>query len=474
MLRVLAKVTDGSISANDAKEIKAEALFLRAVYHFEALKLWKNIPYVDETVSFANGNYDVSNTLPVYPKIEADFQFAVANLRATQPQIGRANSWAAKAFLAKVYMFEHKYTEAKALLTDVINNGVNSGGVKYDLLPNYGDNFDPLKKNSAESVFAVQMSVHDNASGFNGNPGDVGNFPIGGPASCCSFNQPSFSLVNSYKTDPVTGLPLLDTWNDSDIKNDMGLKGTDPFTPYTGTLDPRLDWTVGRRGIPYLDWGVMPGQPWVRAQSDAGPYEPIKNSYYKSEKDVASDTYAGWAAGNATSNNYTMIRFSDILLLAAEAEIEVGSLSQAEAYVNRVRSRAANPTGFVHTYVDNNDPSKGFTNTPAANYKIGLYSGQFAANGQDYARKAVRFERKIELGMEGHRFFDLQRWDDGTGYMAKVLNDYIAHETTSYNYLILKGASFKQGKSELFPIPQSQIDLSRQNGKATLIQNPGY
>lgn len=476
VLRILAKVTDGSITPEEATQITAEARFLRAVYHLEAAKIWRNIPYVDETISFANNNYIVSNTIPIWPKIEADLEFAVNNLTATKSQIARANSWAAKAFLAKAYLFQQKFTEAKTLLTDIIENGVTAGGNSYDLMPKFSDNFNPAFKNNVEAVFSVQMTVHDYANGFNGNAGDILNFPGGGPADCCGFHQPSFSLVNSYKTDPATGLPLLDTWNDADVKNDQGIASDDPFTPYTGTLDPRLDYTVGRRGLPYLDWGLMPGKVWIIGQVIAGPYVPIKNIYYKADQTGSSDTFDGWSGNQVTSNNYVMIRFSDVLLWAAECEVATNNLAQAEAYVNRVRARAANKEGWVHTYIDNDDPSKGFTNTPAANYKIGLYTGQFSQNGAEYAMKAVRFERKIELAMEGHRFFDLQRYDNGTGYMADVLNAYIQHEThiPGYNYEYMNGASFKKGKNELYPIPQVQIDLSMENGAASLKQNPNY
>lgn len=456
VLRELPLVKDGSVTPAYATEVTAEARFLRGIYTFEAVKMWRNVPYVDETISYNAGNYNVTNTVDAYPKIEADFAFAIANLPATQPQVGRGNLWAAKSFLAKVYMFEHKYVQAKALLTDIIANGQTSNGLKY-ALGNFEDNFNATTKNGPESVFAVQMTVHDGSQGANGNNGDFLNQPVGGPSTCCGFNQPSFSLVNSYKTD-ANGLPLLDTWNDSDITNDQGLTSDQPFTPYTGNLDPRLDWTVGRRGIPYRDWGPDPGAAWVRSQSEAGPYIPIKNTYNKSDAATTSDATGGWAAGQATSNNFEIIRFADVILWAAECEVEVGSLQQAENYVNMVRNRAANPAGWVQT--------------TAAHYVISPYNGQFTANGQDYARKAVRFERKLELAMEGTRFFDLQRYDNGTGYMADVLNAYIQHEThiPGFNYTILNGAKFTKGKNEIYPIPQAEIDLE----KGALKQNPGY
>ena len=465
VLRVLEKVTSG-ISAAERTQITAEATFLRAVFHFETAKLWRNIPYIDETVSFAAGNYNVPNTEPVWPKIEADFLFAVNNLTPTKADAARANSWAAKAFLAKVYMFQHKFTEAKTLLDDIIANGVTAKGEKYDLLPNFADNFNPLTKNGPESVFAAQMSVKDNGDGRNGNAGELYSWN-GGPTLCCGFYVPSFSLVNSYKVDDATGLPLLDTWNDSDLKNDMGIASAEPFTPTTDPIDPRLDFTGGRRGIPYNDWGIMPGASWLVAQFAQGPFNNKKNLVW--QKDLAT-TYEN----RRSSVNYNMIRFADVLLWAAEVEVEIGSLAQAESYVNRVRTRAADPTYWIKTYIDNDKPMAGFTDTNAANYKIGLYNGEFVAQGKDYARKAVRFERKLELAMEGHRFFDLQRYDNGTGYMADVLNAYIAHENNSFDYLILKGATFTKGKNELYPIPQQQIDLSMVDGVSVLVQNPGY
>ena len=239
--------------------------------------------------------------------------------------------------------------------------------------------------------------------------------------------------------------------NQDEIKHDYLIESSDPFTPDAGPLDPRIDHSIGRRSIPYLDWIAHPGKNWIRKQDYAGPYSPKKYIYYKSQEGSLTDA-SSWTRGYALMN-YTIIRFADVLLMAAEAEIEAGSLDKALEYVNRVRTRAANSAHWVK----NPDGSL------AANYEIALYD---AFPSKDFATKAVRMERKLELSGEGHRFFDLVRW----GVAADELNKYLTYES---QYLTTKfgGARFTSGKSEYYPIPQTQIDIQ---GSDVLSQNPGY
>ena len=482
VIRELPLVKDGSVTPAFAAEETAEAQFLRGVFHLEAAKCFRNVPYVGAQITYVANNYQaLGNPGPIWDSIEADFTAAMAVLPPSQSDKGRANKYAAEAFLAKAYMFDHQYAKALPLLTDLITNGQTSSGVKYALGP-FSDNFDAAHRNNPEGVFQVQMTVNDGSGGQNSDQGDILNFAAGPYTGCCGFYQPSYTLGNAFKTDvnglpmfqidPGTGYPL---YNVTPLKTDHGLGANDPFTPPTDNLDPRIDWTLGRRGIPYLDWGLCGGEQWSRG--DVVAYNPIKNVFWHYDMGSTTDPLAqGWAANQGTSTNYNMIRFADVILWRAEVYVETSQLALAEADVNTVRNRmAAHPEYWVHTYVDNSDPSKGFTTTPAANYKIGLYTGQFTANGQSYARNAVEMERQLELAMEGHRFFDLQRYDglyggpQAKGYMAGVINAFIKADTRISNP-VLNGHTFTANRNELYPIPTKFIDLQ----PTVMKQNPGY
>lgn len=444
-------------------QVEAECRFLRGHYYFELKKMFGKVPWVDETHIT---DYKQPNNVEIWPKIEADFRFAYENLPPTQSQVGRANKWAGASYLAKTYVYQKKWTDAKPLFDLITSQGVTSKGTKYGLTNRFEDNFDSEQKNNSESVFAIQMSANNGTGQIsNGNQGEMLNFPYNSPFGCCGFYQPTQELVNSYRTD-VNGLPFLDTYNDNAVKSDMKILSTTPFTPDAGNLDPRLDWTVGRRGIPYLDWGNHPGRSWVRDQNYAGPYAPKKNVYWQYNQDKYKDPNS-WAPGSAI--NIVLIRYADILLLAAETEAELGNLTPAETYVNMVRSRAANPQTAVYKYINDATPMAGFSTTPAANYVVANYpAGTFAAQGKDYALKAIRFERKLELAMEGHRFFDIVRWGTASADLTKFFA-YESKITTDLN-----GGRFVTGRNEHYPIPQRQIDLSFKDGARTLEQNEGY
>lgn len=456
---VLRLIGDAQPDVTDATKTQAsaQARFLRAHFYFSLKRNFNNTPYVDETLDYGTGIEKVKNDQDLWPKIEADLKFALDNLPETQAQVGRVNKWAAAAYLGKVYLYQKKYAEAKAQFDACIANGKTSNGKKYALEAKYGDLYKGSNDNNAESIWAWQAAANT-GSVNNANAEFDLNYPYNtgpnGPGNCCGFFQPSFELVNSFRVD-ANGLPLLDgSYNTgaNQVKTDMGLGSSDAFTPDAGTLDPRLDWSVGRRGIPYLDWQDHPGAAWIRNQPNGGPYSPKKYTYYKSDRGSLQDN-TSWTPGY-TALNYTIIRFADLLLMAAECEVEIGSLEKAREYTNMIRARAANPASWVKRADGSN----------AANYVIGLYNTPWTDKAA--ARTAVQFERKIELSGEGHRFYDLVRW----GTAASVVNAYLAYES-KFLAGTLGGATMVAGKHEYLPIPQGQIDLV---GSAILKQNPGY
>ncbi|MFS4448827.1 RagB/SusD family nutrient uptake outer membrane protein [Maribacter sp. 2307UL18-2] len=463
VLKTIATAGD-KLTAATATRLSAEARMLRGHFYFDLKKHFNSIPYIDETVEDTEVPL-VPNTPDVWDKIEADFQYAFDNLPA-ENGAGRVNKWAAGAYMGKAKLYQAKYAEAKTWFDDVIANGVTSNGLKYMLLADYAQIFNAENDNHAESVMDVE-SANETGNVQNANAFDDLNYPYNtgpdGPGNCCGFFQPSIQLANTFRTG-ADGLPLLDGSFDNpenevdNIYRHVFVDELDEadFVLDPDPLDPRIDHSLGRRGIPYLDWngdgeGNHPGSAWIRSFPYAGPYSPKKFIYYQSQENTFTDG-SSWTRGYATMN-YNIIRFADVLLMAAEAEIEAGTLEQARLYVNMVRARAANSEHWV----------KRSDGSDAANYVVSEYPSFPDAA---YATAAVRLERKLELSGEGHRFFDLVRW----GVAAEELNNYLTYES---QYLVTKfgGASFTAGKNEYYPIPQTQIDIQ---GTDVLSQNPGY
>lgn len=433
-IKLAAKATD--LSAADKASVDGETRFLRAHFHFELWKMWGNIPYYTE----ADNDFRKPNTGQPTAQIIADFQAAVNSLPETQAAVGRVNKFAARAYLGKAYLYTGDYAKAKAELDIVVNSN------KYALEPCFRNIFTLSQENGKEMIFSIQASTNDGTSeGQNGNFSDRLTYPHGGPFGCCGFHQPSQNLVNAYKVD-VNGLPV-PNFNDTELN------------PAADFVDPRLDFTVGRDDVPYHDWGIH-APSWIRSRSYAGPYSPKKIIY---DKNSGAASAVGWSNFQLSALNIPIIRYSDVLLMLAECEVELNNLERARALVNMVRERAAGCGQGPSSPVDIADP-----NITWAKYKVGTYTAVWS--NQAAAREAVRTERRLELALEGHRFFDLRRW--GFDYAKKVLGDYVAVEKTRRPYLA-QSVEFQQ-KHMLYPLPAIQITLSQKDGAAQLKQNPGW
>jgi hypothetical protein len=453
-LQVIDNVTDMDAAVVSTR--KGELYFLRAMFYFEGVRVFgPYIPYIDE--SYTENNPKVSNSKDIYADILKDIDAAIAVLPEKPSEVGRIYVWAAKALKAKILMQKGDLAAAKPVLADVLANGVTATGKKYALADNLNDNWNAFKDNtSPESVWEIQFSADGND---NGNMGMSLCYPHNsGPGGCCGFYQPSFELANSFQVD-ANGLPYLN--GEYRRNSSVSVKGEgDVFAVNNNSIavDPRLDFAIGRYGIPYKDHG-MPEQDWVRDANNGGIFMPKKHVYSKAEFDAdlaRSGMSAGWAPGSAMNIQYLSVR--DMMLLYAECLANDADLSGAMGYVNQIRERAAREENIIK----NGDQ-------PAANYKIASYPASHAAfTDKATGIKAIRMERKLELAMEGQRWFDLTRW--GGDYMATELEAYVDYEQTYIGKF--RGAAKLEASKTMYPIPETQIQTmgNDENGQPYLVQ----
>ncbi|MDR0995156.1 MAG: RagB/SusD family nutrient uptake outer membrane protein [Tannerella sp.] len=461
-------------------ELIAQCRFLRALYTFEVVKLFgAAVPYVDEVAEAASVNPMISNVddsgnyIYIWDKIEADLQYAVDNLpEKWSTDYSKANKWAADALLAKVEMFQASpynggngagktelWKDVRTRLEDIIANGTDSQGNKYKLADNYEELYTAGESDwTGESVFDMQASIDGTETNSNTIDGGPHIAPRAGTGNNgWGFYLPSYEMANSFIVDDK-GLPLLD--KSYQQKPTLStINGNNVSTDLTVYTDPRLDFAIGRFDIPYYDYG-FPTTEWIREPANDGPYFNKKNIGKFSD----AGTYRVSTSAGSTAKNFHYIRFADVLLWYAEALIETGDYKAAMEPINEVRARAANayvhaaeiPTmGTVDEIASNyvlDDLVNGKTDkNAAANYRIGLYTAdQFSS--ADKAMQALRFERKLEMSLEGHQWYDLARW----GIVGEELTSYLNFEK---KYLLKFATSSYNANWVMMPIPQTEINV---------------
>ncbi|SFG21002.1 Starch-binding associating with outer membrane [Prevotella sp. KH2C16] len=432
----------------------AEMKYLRAYAHFLLKRLYKHIPFiVDENMSYDDytqlSNTEYSNDAG-WQVIIDDLMEAYNTLPQTQADKARPTKAAAAAFLAKVYLYKayHQDDEKSNQVTS-IDKGDLEKVIEYTdplLYTNYGleddihNNFRPEDQyeNGKESIWAIQYSHNDGSTYGNLNWSYgliVPNIPDvtdGGT----DFYKPSQNLVNAFRTD-ASGLPLLDNFNARD------------YDKAIDNADPRLFLTVGMPGLPYefnANFIMDRTSTWSRSNGLYGYYVTLKQNI---DPDLIG-TYLIKGSYWASPMNRIVFRYADVLLERAEAYAQLGNAGQAIQLVNELRTRAAGSTQMISNY--------------HSRYGVNIYVRNYTGNyDKEQALKIVKMERRLELGMESERFFDLVRW----GEAATVLNKYYAEEAN--DCAIYSSAKFTANKDEYLPIPYSQIAAS--NGHYT--QNIG-
>ena len=411
-----------SISDQEKNSYVAEMKTLRAYFYFDMLRIFEKFPYFDETVvNPSECRADQYSREQIAEFIKQDLRDSYEILPPTQAEVGRFNRYVAAALLARVDLFTSDWAEAETYAGYVIDSH------QYELYPNFLDMSKPEYNNQYESILAIQFSSANSPDQYNYNnclncTWSEGNLYGNGD----DFYLASQDLVNSFRTDE-NGLPYLDGAPD-----DQNVDRAD----FEGNIDPRLDFTVGRIGMPWRSHQY--NEKWCRNLELYGQYSG-KKPYPAPESPYVKPGIVPWGA---SSLNGLLIRYADVLLMKAEALIEQNKdLEEARTLINDVRRKAARSVDASYEPID--------CNPMVASYKV----SEYPATGwnQDYARKAVRMERRLELAMEGLRWFDLVRW----GTVVETVNNY--YETEGKIRTYYQGANLSSDEI-YFPIPVNQVD----------------
>lgn len=412
----------GTISDEDKASYIAEMKTLRAYYYFDMFRIFKKFPYFDETVTNPSEcRADQYTRDEMVGFIKQDLRDSYKVLPETQEEAGRFNKYVAAALLARVAIFTSDWAETEEYAGYVISSR------QYELYPNFLDLSKPEFDNQYESVLAVQFSSANSPDQYNYNnclncTWSEGNLYGNGD----DFYLASQNLVNAFRTDNQ-GLPYLDGAPD-----DKNVDKAD----FEGNVDPRLDFTLGRIGMPWR--GHQYNENWCRNLELYGQYSG-KKPFPAPESSYVQTGIVPWGA---SSLNCILIRYADVMLMKAEALIEQNKeLEEARTLINDIRRKAARSVDADYTPVD--------CNPMIANYSV----NEYPATGwnQDYARKAVRMERRLELAMEGLRWFDLVRW----GNVIEIMTNYYISEGKIRSYY--QGAGLTDDEI-YFPIPVNQVD----------------
>lgn len=415
---------ENSNIANKATYL-GELKLLRAYFYFDLIRIFKQVPYFTENEDPNGKRADEYTRDQIFSFIKQDLVDAYSVLPEEQSQAGRFNKYVAAAVMAKVSAFTSNWSDVETYANYVIASN------KYDFYDNYGDMSKIEFNNKKESVMAVQFSTANNNAHINWSNLLNTTYSEGALfGTGDDFFLGSQNLVDAFATDD-NGLPYLDG-SDHYVKTTENGDGN-----YEGNVDPRLDFTVGRLGMPFR--GHTYNKKWCRAYDIYGEYSGKKGLIDPSSPDMVQ----GFPWG-ASALNYCIIRYSDIVLLKAEALIEQNKqLDEARTLINDVRKKAQRSIDGGYTPQDL-DPFN-------ANYNVGLYPSEGWT--QEYARKAVRMERRLELAMEGNRWFDLLRWNTA----VSTVKAYMQSEQRYHTYYAGNSIS----EDELyFPVPYEEVNNS--------------